>query len=142
MTAQTGQKAQPAVKPRLSPELIVAIGCLAAIISFGPRASIGQFQLPVVGDFNLSVQTFSTAMALQYLFWGLGQPFAGAVEDKYGTGRVLAFGAVFYALAMALMVVSREPGTFMLTQGVLFGLALSMWVMLYTWMSEQRKIKD
>ena len=29
-----------------------------------------------------------------------------------------------------------------LLQIPLFGLALSMWVMLYTWMSEQRKIKD
>lgn len=125
MSAQSGQKGQPVVKSRLSPDIIIALGCLAAIISFGPRASIGQFQLPVVGAFDLSVQAFSSAMALQYLFWGLGQPFAGAVADKYGSGRVIAFGAVFYAIALGLMTVSRTPSTFMLTQGVLFGLALS-----------------
>lgn len=64
-------------------------------------------------------------MALQYLFWGLGQPFAGALADKYGTGRVLASGAVVYAVALWLMAYSRSDVSFILTQGVLFGLALS-----------------
>lgn len=124
MTVQTGTPA-PAKRNFMTPDMIIAAGCLTAIITFGPRASIGQFQLPILGDFPLSTSTFSTAMALQYLFWGLGQPFSGAMADKYGTGKVLAFGAVFYALALWLMVHSRDDVSFMLTQGVLFGLALS-----------------
>ena len=125
MTVLSSGQAKAAPRVRMSPELIVAIGCLTAIITFGPRASLGQFQLPILGDFPISSVTFSTAMALQYLFWGLGQPFSGAMADKYGTGRVLAFGAVFYALALFLMVYSRDDASFLLTQGVLFGLALS-----------------
>jgi len=125
MSTQTGPAAPPALVTRMSPELIIALGCLVAIITFGPRAAIGQFQLPVLGDFEFGVQTFSTAMALQYLFWGIGAPFAGAIADRYGTGRVIAFGAIFYAAALALMLVSRAPGTFLLTQGIMFGLALS-----------------
>jgi MFS family permease len=124
MTVQTGSPAAPK-RSLMTPDLIIAAGCLTAIITFGPRASLGQFQLPILGDFPISSATFSTAMALQYLFWGLGQPFAGAMADKYGTGKVLAFGAIFYALALWLMVYSRTDVTFMLTQGVLFGLALS-----------------
>lgn len=116
----------PARKRRLSPELIIAAGCLVAIITFGPRSAVGQFQLPILGDFKeLDSATFSFAMALQYLFWGLGQPFAGAIADKYGTGRVMASGCVFYAIALVLMVYSSDSTTFVLTQGVLFGLALS-----------------
>ncbi len=125
MTVQTGDQAPAVRKVRMTPELIIAAGCLTAIITFGPRASLGQFQLPILGDFPISSATFSTAMALQYLFWGLGQPFSGAMADKYGTGRVLAVGAVVYAFALAMMVFSRDPVSFVLTQGVLFGLALS-----------------
>lgn len=127
MTVQTGAPAKdaPAKRNFMTPDMIIAAGCLTAIITFGPRAAIGQFQLPILGDFPLSTSTFSTAMALQYLFWGLGQPFSGAMADRYGTGKVLAFGAVFYALALWLMTNSRDDATFMLTQGVLFGLALS-----------------
>lgn len=126
MTVQIGDReAAPARRIRMTPDMIIAAGCLTAIITFGPRASIGQFQLPVIGEFHLSTTTFSTAMALQYLFWGLGQPFAGALADKYGTGRVLASGAVVYAVALWLMAYSRSDVSFILTQGVLFGLALS-----------------
>lgn len=122
---KTGAAVQPA-KSRLSPELIIAAGCLVAIITFGPRSAVGQFQLPILGDFRLlDSATFSFAMALQYLFWGLGQPFAGAIADKYGTGRVMAVGCVVYSIALVLMVYSSDPGVFILTQGVLFGLALS-----------------
>lgn len=125
MSAQSDPAAKPAIASRLSPELIIAIGCLMAIISFGPRASIGQFQLPVLGDFDFGIQTFSTAMALQYLFWGLGAPFAGAIADRFGAGRVMASGAVLYALALVAMKYSSQPGMFLLTQGVVYGLALS-----------------
>lgn len=125
MSAHTDPAAKPAIASRLSPELIIAIGCLMAIITFGPRASIGQFQLPVLGDFDFGVQTFSTAMALQYLFWGLGAPFAGAIADRYGAGKVMAAGAVLYCLALVAMKYSSLPGTFLLTQGVVYGLALS-----------------
>jgi MFS family permease len=120
--SQTGQP----VKSRLSPELIIAAGCLVGIITFGPRSALGQFQLPILGDIkSLDVSTFSFAMALQYLFWGIGGPVTGALADKYGTGRIMAIGCVVYAIALVLMVYSRDPLTFILTQGVLFGLALS-----------------
>ena len=128
MSAEADAKTQAVPRARrwMSPELIIAAGCLVAIITFGPRSAVGQFQLPILGDFiQLDSATFSFAMALQYLFWGLGQPFAGAIADKYGTGRVMAVGCVVYSIALVLMVYSSDPGVFILTQGVLFGLALS-----------------
>ncbi len=99
--------------------------CLIGVITFGPRSAIGQFQLPILGDFTLGSDVFSFAMALQYLFWGLGQPFAGAMADKYGTTRVLTFGAVFYALGLSLMAWASTPLSFTLTAGVLLGLGIS-----------------
>ena len=40
-------------------------------------------------------------MAIQNLLWGLGQPFAGAIADRYGAGRVLAAGGAVYAVGIA-----------------------------------------
>ncbi len=137
MSAQIETKAEPAVagtparqpglaERLLSPHVIIAAGCLVGIITFGPRSALGQFQLPILGDFtSIDSSTFSFAMALQYLFWGLGGPFTGALADKYGTGRIMSIGCVVYAIALVLMVYSSHPTMFVLTQGVLFGLALS-----------------
>ncbi len=36
---------------------------------------------------------FALAFAIQNLLWGLGQPFAGAIADRFGTARVLSAGA-------------------------------------------------
>ncbi|MGH3089041.1 MAG: MFS transporter, partial [Rubrobacteraceae bacterium] len=57
--------------------------------------------------------------------WGVGQPFAGAVADRYGSARVLAAGGAIYAAGVALMAVSSTPLAFNLTAGLLVGLGLS-----------------
>ncbi len=89
------------------------------------RIFIHPIPLPILGDFAITTTIFSTALALQTLMSGIGQPFAGALADKFGTSRVLAIGAAFYALSLILMVYSRDPVSFILTQGVMLGLALS-----------------
>lgn len=117
--------ASGAGRSKFPPEVVIAAGCLIGIVTFGPRSAIGQFQLPILGDFSMGSEVFSFAMALQYLFWGLGQPFAGAMADKFGTGKVLSFGAVFYALGLAMMGWASTPLSFTLTAGVLLGLGIS-----------------
>ena len=49
-------------------------------------------------------------LAIQNLLWGVGQPFAGAIADRFGTNRVLIAGALFYAAGLALMAMSTSPG--------------------------------
>ena len=77
-------------RSKFSPEIVIAAGCLIAVLTFGPRSAVGQFQLPILGEFGFGGDVFSFAMALQYLFWGLGQPFAGAMADKFGVISILA----------------------------------------------------
>ncbi len=112
-------------RSKFPPEVVIAAGCLIGIVTFGPRSAIGQFQLPILGEFGFGSDTFSFAMAIQYLCWGLGQPFAGAMADRYGTGKVLAFGAVLYAAGLALMVYATTPLSFTITAGVLLGFGIS-----------------
>ena len=83
---------------RFSPELIVFAGCAIALITFGPRATAGLFQIPMTTEFGWGRDTFGLAIAIQNLLWGVGAPFAGAVADRFGMVRVLCAGALLYAL--------------------------------------------
>jgi MFS family permease len=70
-------------------------------------------------------ETFAFAIAIQNLMWGLGQPVAGAVADRYGSGRVLAAGGALYVLGAVLMSQAATGATLALTGGVLLGLGLA-----------------
>lgn len=115
----------PKSAARFSPEVILVCGCLMGLLTFGPRASLGLFQIPMTQDFGWGREVFSFAIAIQNLLWGLGQPFAGAVADRFGTVRVLALGALLYAAGLALMTQGSSPGVMTLSAGVLIGFGLS-----------------
>ncbi|MGO4738223.1 MFS transporter [Bosea sp. 2KB_26] len=114
-----------ATRRSYAPEIVVAAGCLIALITFGPRASAGLFQIPMTLEFGWGRDTFSIAIALQNLLWGLGAPFAGAVADRFGTVRVLCFGALLYAAGLVVMAYATTPMTMHLGAGVLIGFGLS-----------------
>jgi MFS family permease len=113
------------VRSRVSPELIVVSGCLIALITFGPRASSGLFQLPMITEYGWGRDTFGFAIAIQNLLWGVGQPFAGAVADRFGAFRVLCTGALLYAVGLVVMAYATTPGVLHLGAGVLIGFGLS-----------------
>ena len=108
-----------------STAFVVGCGCLIALITYGLRTSFGLFAGPISEGRGWSPEVFALAIAVQNLVWGLGQPFAGAVADRYGSARILAAGGVVYAAGVALMAASPTPLAFNLTAGVLVGLGLS-----------------
>jgi MFS family permease len=97
-----------------TPLIVILCGCAISLITFGPRSATGLFMQPV-----------SEAFAVQNLLWGVGQPFAGAIADRFGTLRVLCCGALLYAVGLVLMAYSTSPLTLNLTVGVLIGFGLS-----------------
>jgi MFS family permease len=109
----------------ITPGRIVAAGAIVSLIGYGVRADFGLFQDPMLATRGWSRETFALALALQNLMWGLGQPFAGAIADRCGAGRVLAGGAVLYAAGIALGAVVEGPLALHLTLGVMTGLGLS-----------------
>jgi len=108
-----------------TPAVVVLCGCLIAMIAFGPRSSLGFFLTPMSQEYHWGRDVFSMAVAIQNLLWGIGQPFAGAVADRFGANRVIMVGAAFYALGLALMAHATTPGMLDLSAGVLIGLGLS-----------------
>ncbi|MEY4092144.1 MAG: hypothetical protein RLZZ496_1326 [Pseudomonadota bacterium] len=108
-----------------SPVLIVACGCLIGLLTFGPRSSIGLFQLPMTSEFGWGRDVFSFAIAIQNLLWGVGQPFAGALADRFGTIKMIVLGALLYAGGLVLMAFGSTQGMITMGAGVMIGLGLS-----------------
>ena len=108
-----------------TPAVIVLCGCLCAVLTFGLRSSLGFFLTPISQEHGWGRDVFAFAIALQNLLWGLGQPFAGAIADRFGTVRVLSAGSVLYALGLIGMSYSTTPGMLNLKAGVLLGFGLA-----------------
>jgi len=89
--------------------VIIICGCLIALLSFGPRSSLGFFIQPMGREFAWGRDVFGLALALQNLLWGLGQPIAGAIADRFGVLRVMIVGALLYAGGLFLMRYSTTP---------------------------------
>src|SRR5436190_15204255 len=81
--------------------IIVAAGLVFALI-FGVRQSVALFISPINSATGLGIASISLAFAVAQLMWGITQPIAGAFGDKYGTGRVVATGAVLVMLGTVL----------------------------------------
>ncbi len=81
--------------------IIAAAGLVFALI-FGVRQSVALFIGPINSATGLGIASISLAFACAQLMWGVTQPIAGAFADKYGTGRVIAIGAVLVMLGTVL----------------------------------------
>jgi predicted MFS family arabinose efflux permease len=81
--------------------IIAAAGLVFALV-FGVRQSVALFIGPINSATGLGIASISLAFAVAQLMWGITQPIAGAVADKYGTARVVATGAVLVMLGTVL----------------------------------------
>jgi len=108
-----------------TPLVIIACGCAIALLSFGPRSSLGFFIQPIGREFGWGRDIFGLALALQNLLWGLGQPIAGAIADRFGVLRVVCVGALLYAAGLLTMRYAATPLSLDLGAGVLVGFGLS-----------------
>ena len=108
-----------------TPGLIVAAGCAVSLISFGVRSGFGVFLEPMSGDLGWGREIFALAIAIQNLLWGVCQPVAGAIADRYGSARVLSVGAVVYAIGLFLMAEVSSPAMLHLSAGLLIGMGVA-----------------
>ncbi len=106
------------------PLFLLAMACLISLISIGTRAGFGVFLTPVSGDLGWGREVFALAIALQQLVWGVAQPLAGMIADKFGTARTVAAGAVCYAAGLYLMAGTEAAWQFHVSAGLLVGLGL------------------
>ncbi len=113
----------PTAAPRLSTAQVLMCGAAIVTLSMGIRHGFGLWLQPITQDQGWSRETFSFALAIQNLSWGLFGIFAGMAADRFGAFKVLLVGAVFYALGLTGMALSDTRLMFALTTGVLIGAA-------------------
>jgi predicted MFS family arabinose efflux permease len=98
--------------------IVAAAGLVFALV-FGVRQSVALFIGPINSATGLGIAAISLAFACAQLMWGITQPIAGAVADKYGTGRVIAAGALLMTLGTALTPHATSTGMLVLLIGVI-----------------------
>jgi predicted MFS family arabinose efflux permease len=115
-------------KEDLSPSarwMILGGAALMLTLAMGMRQSMGLFQPHMIRTIGITASDFSLAIAIQNIVWGLTQPFAGALVDRFGARWVCTSGVVIYGLGM--LTAAHATSALMVTIGigVCVGLALS-----------------
>lgn len=108
-----------------TPVLILVCGSIILTLAMGVRHTAGLFLQPMTLAHGWSRETFSFAIALQNLVWGLASPFAGAIADRHGAGRTIAGAAALYIVGLVLMANAGSAVALDLSGGLLVGLGLS-----------------
>jgi MFS family permease len=108
-----------------TPAVILVCGCLIAILTYGPRSSLGLCMTPLSHDNGWGRDVVATALAIQVLMWGVGQPLAGAIADRFGIAPVLSGGVLLYAAGLVIMAHVTSPVMLQLSAGLIFGIGLS-----------------
>ena len=97
--------------------LLAAAGTFA--LTMGTRQTMGLFLSPLNTATGLGLASISLAFAFGQLWWGLTQPFAGAMADKIGAGRVLFVGALLVAVGTFITPYMTSTWGLILAIGVL-----------------------
>ncbi|MBW7902613.1 MAG: MFS transporter [Rhodocyclaceae bacterium] len=98
---------------------------LVLFLSLGIRHGFGLFLSPMSNEFGWGREVFAFAMALQNLAWGVAQPFAGALADRFGARRTVVVGGFLYAAGLVSMGYADSPLSLSISAGLLIGIGLS-----------------
>ena len=113
--------AGPAAPPRRALAfwmVLLAAGGIFAV-TMGARQSLGLFLSVINTTTGLGLASISLAFGVGQLWWGLTQPAAGILADRYGAGRVLLIGLAFVAIGTALVPFMTTTFGLILAIGVL-----------------------
>jgi MFS family permease len=97
--------------------LLAAAGTFA--LTMGVRQTMGLFLSSLNTSTGLGLGSISLAFAFGQLWWGLTQPFAGAVADRIGTGRVILIGVLLVALGTFITPLMTTTAGLIFAIGVL-----------------------
>ncbi len=105
--------------------LVLIAGSIIAAIGLGVRSTFGLFLNDINGALGTDTATFALAIGIQNLIWGIGQPVAGAIADRFGSARVLIAGAFVYCAGVLLMANATSAADLYLSGGFIVGVGLA-----------------
>jgi MFS family permease len=98
--------------------VVLAAGAVFAV-TMGARQSMGLFLGVINSTTGLGLASISLAFGVGQLWWGLTQPAAGIVADRYGAGRVLLVGLLLVCIGTALVPLMTSTLGLVVAIGVL-----------------------
>ncbi|MGE0425303.1 MAG: MFS transporter [Reyranellaceae bacterium] len=104
---------------------LLGSAALMMTLAMGMRQNIGLFQKPAADGLGIAVADFAFAVAVQQVAWGLSQPFAGMLADRFGTRWVAISGTLMYVLGLYIAATATSALHITVGVGVLIGTALS-----------------
>jgi predicted MFS family arabinose efflux permease len=99
--------------------LVTLAAAAILLVTMGARQSLGLFISPLKSSTGLGIATISLALAVGQLMWGVIQPIAGAVADRYGPARVLVAGLLVLAIGMAVTPIMTSGLGLIFSLGIL-----------------------
>src|SRR4051812_21931311 len=115
----TGADDKPADNQRIAVWLVLLAAGGTFALTMGTRQTMGLFLSSLNTATGLGIGSISLAFAFGQLWWGLTQPFAGAMADKIGAGRVLLVGALLVALGTFITPLMTTTAGLIFAIGVL-----------------------
>ena len=97
--------------------LVLAAGSIFAL-ALGIRSAQPLFISSINSATGIGYATISLAFAVAQIVWGIAQPVAGGIGDRWGPRPVMLAGAVFLALGTALTAMAQTPLALTLAIGV------------------------
>ncbi len=120
----------PAPQPEAAPAApmpvwaIVLAAATIAAIGMGLRQVMALYLVPVTTELGSGREVFALSVAISNIVWGVAAPFTGAFSDRYGTGKVVAFGAVNTVAGLILLAVATSAAEVYLA-GLFMGLGVA-----------------
>src|SRR3954469_14206478 len=97
--------------------LVLAAGSIFGL-ALGIRIAQPLFISSINSSTAMGYATISLAFAIAQLMWGIGQPVAGAIADRWGPRPVFITGALLLAAGTAMTAFATTPLTLILAIGV------------------------
>jgi predicted MFS family arabinose efflux permease len=105
--------------------IAIILACVLLALNFGLRSSMGFFMKPISESFDYGREIFAFSLALQNLFWGLTQPIAGAIADRFGSAKAIVGGALLYAAGLYITAHAGGLWELHIGAGILVGMGIA-----------------
>jgi predicted MFS family arabinose efflux permease len=97
--------------------LALAAGAIFGL-ALGIRTAQPLFISAINSHTGVGYATISLAFGVAQLVWGIGQPVAGAISDRWGPRPVMLSGALFLAVGTALMPLASSAWSLIVVIGI------------------------
>lgn len=119
MRHHPAQSRLPLKAPAITLWLVLLAAASTFALTMGVRQTMGLYLSSLNTATGLGIGSISLAFAFGQLWWGLTQPFAGAVADRIGTGRVIFAGIILLVIGTVITPFMTSTAGLIVAIGVL-----------------------